>query len=98
MPEILSSVAEICRDGLAIAQSCCLHDIVVLNDGSTTYHGAAMNTDSSIDMTLVKEDHCHCFCWRVGTDSWGSDHFPILVELNATFEPNLKRINNRRLY
>jgi hypothetical protein len=81
-----------------IAQSCSLHDIVILNDGSTTYHGAASNKDSSIDLTLVIEEDRHRFRWRVGTDSWGSDHFPILIELNATFEPNLKGVNNHRLY
>jgi hypothetical protein len=25
---------------------------------------------------------------------WGSYHFPILIELNATFEPNLYGMNN----
>jgi hypothetical protein len=51
-----------CRDGLAIAQSAILHDTVILNDRSTTYHSAALNKDSSIDLILVNEEDLHHFC------------------------------------
>lgn len=79
-----------CRDGLAIDQICSLSDLVMLNDGSTTYHDGASNKDSSIDLTLVNEEDLHRFRWRVGTDSWGSGRFPIPIGFNATFKPNLQ--------
>jgi hypothetical protein len=74
------------------------NDIVILNDGSITYHGVTFNKDSSIDLTLLNEEERHHFRWRAGTDSWGSDHFPIFIELNAVFETSQKGMNNRRLY
>jgi hypothetical protein len=40
------------QDGLAMAQSSSFLDII-LNEGSTTYHGATLNKNSSNDLTLV---------------------------------------------
>lgn len=80
---------------MAITQSCSLHAMVILSDGWTTYHGQALNKESSINLTLVNEDHKY-FHWRVGIDSWESNHIPILIEHYIKKKKKLTGINSHR--
>ena len=61
------------------AQALCLY-----NDGSKTYLHPGTGTYTAIDLTLTNTDLLTDFSWQVIDDLCGSDHFPILIEYDAT--------------
>jgi hypothetical protein len=34
----------------------------------------------------TQDQHCY-ITWKVGTDPWNSDHYPIFIEYNGIIEP-----------
>ena len=55
------------------------HDLVLLNDKSSTYLHPATGSYSSLDLTICSPGIFPDFNWKVVDDLHGSDHFPIHV-------------------
>ena len=55
-------------------------DLILFNDKHHTYFHSATGTFTSIKLTLYSPSPFLDF-WKVGPDSCGSDHFPILLVL-----------------
>ena len=55
------------------------HDLVLLNDKSSTYLHPATGSYSSLDLTICSPGIFPNFNWKVVDDLHGSDHFPIQV-------------------
>ena len=55
------------------------HDLVMLNNKSSTYLHPATGSYSSIDLTICSPEIFPDFNWKVVDDLHGSDHFPIQV-------------------
>ncbi|MEO1419229.1 MAG: reverse transcriptase family protein [Bacteroidota bacterium] len=53
------------------------NDIVLLNDGSMTYHNIHSGVSSAIDLSLCSSNLALDFNWSVDEYLNGSDHFPI---------------------
>ena len=55
------------------------HDLVLINDKSSTYLHPATGSYSSLDLTICSPGISPDFNWKVIDDLHGSDHFPIQV-------------------
>ena len=55
------------------------HDLVLLNDKSSTYLHPATGSYSCLDLTICSPEISPDFNWKVVDDLHGSDHFPIQV-------------------
>ncbi|MCG8034496.1 MAG: reverse transcriptase-like protein [Candidatus Thiodiazotropha taylori] len=71
------------RRGLDLVEFINTTDYVVLNTGCGTRLNVERGSTSAIDLTLVSAPLCGSSEWRVGDDTMGSDHFPILTSLNV---------------
>ena len=57
------------------------HDLVLLNDKSSTYLHPATGSYSSLDLTICSPGIFPEFIWKVCDDLHGSNHFPIQVSV-----------------
>ncbi|KAG0420010.1 hypothetical protein HPB47_003735 [Ixodes persulcatus] len=59
-------------------------DVTMANDPTkpTRYPTIANQRESIIDITLTPANTARILHWTVLDDAWGSDHFPIIIELN----------------
>ena len=78
-------------DFIATLDSLCL-----LNDGSFTYLHPASSTFTAIDRSRCSPTIFMDVNFRVESDSYGSDHFPILLETGVSLPDPLPRWNFRR--
>ena len=63
------------------------HDLILLNDKSSTYLHPATDSYSSLDLTICSPGIFPDFNWKVCGDLHGSDHFPIQVsELGSSLQ------------
>jgi hypothetical protein len=62
-------------------------NISLLNDGSQTNISDAIGSKAALDLTFVDPRSALLYTWKVGTDPWNSDHYPITIEYNGTTEP-----------
>lgn len=60
-----------------------LRRLVCLNDGKGTRIDLIRNKMSSIDLTLVSSQLASLSEWKVSTENRGSDHFPVLCEIEG---------------
>ena len=73
------------------------HDsLCLLNDGSFTYLHPASGTFTAIDLSLCSPTIFTDVNFRVASDSYGSDHFPIILEIGVSLPDPLPRWNFRR--
>ena len=69
--------------------------LILFNDKSHTYFHSASGTFTSIDLTLCSPSLFLDFSWKVGHDTCGSNHFPILLENDRP--PCLERVQRWKL-
>jgi hypothetical protein len=62
-------------------------NITLLNDGSGTRISDAIGSSAALDLTFVDSRSALLYTWKVVTDPWKSDHYPIFVEYNGKIEP-----------
>ena len=55
------------------------HDLMILNDMSPTRYDKNKNVYSHIDITCCSVSLADKFNWRVLENTYGSDHFPIMI-------------------
>ena len=68
------------------------HDLVLLNDKSSTYLHPATGSYSSLDLTICSPGIFPDFNWKVFEDLHGSDHFPIQVsEIGPSVQQHPRR-------
>ena len=58
------------------------NDIILLNNGSMTYHNIHTNTSSAIDLSICSSNIAVDFDWYVNTYLHGSDHYPIHLKFS----------------
>ena len=54
-------------------------DLCLYNDGSPTYLQPATLAPSYLDLTITEASLFTHFSWSVMNNSYGSDHFPIVI-------------------
>ena len=60
------------------------NNIYLLNDGSYTYFHPATGTFTAIDLSLCSPDILMEIDFMVESDSYGSDHFPIVLKIGIS--------------
>ena len=79
-----------------------IHDLVtennvcLLNDGSYTYLHPATGTFTAIDLSLCSPDILMEIDFMVESDSYGSDHFTIILKIGVSLPDALPRWNLNR--
>lgn len=74
--------------------------LTILNNGDYTHFNGINNTKSNIDLTIVSTNLALECIWKVETDNWRSDHFPIstFIDISAqTLPRNQFRYNTKRI-
>ena len=56
-------------------------ELAILNTGEPTHFHVQMGTFSTIDLTICSSDCFLDFSWEVMDDLYGSDHFPIFLDI-----------------
>ena len=56
------------------------NDLILFNNKSRTYFHSASGTFTSIELTLSSPSQFIDFTWKGGSDPYGSDQFPIILE------------------
>ena len=64
-------------EGMVIEDIINNNNVVLLNDGTMTYHNLYFNSYSVIDLSISSSDIALDFNWSVNEYLNGSDHFPI---------------------
>ena len=72
------------------------NNICLLNDGSYTYLHQATGTFTAIDLSLCSPDILMEIDFMVESDSYGSDHFPIILKIGVSLPDALPRWNFNR--
>ena len=68
-------------------------NVCLLNDGSYTYLHPATGTFTSIDLSLCSPYILMEIDFMVESDSYGSDHFPIILKIGVSLPDALPRWN-----
>ena len=55
-------------------------EISLLNNNSPTHFHLQTASSSNIDLSLLSNDAINSFSWEAADDSYGSDHFPIILD------------------
>ena len=72
------------------------HDLCLLNDGSQTYLHPGHGTFSAIDLSLCSPAIYTELSFQVASDTFGSDHFPIILEYGIALSDGIPRWNLSR--
>ncbi len=72
------------------------NDLCLLNDGSFTYLHPGSGSYTAIDLSLCSPDLLLDLNFKVEADSFGSDHFPIILEIGISLPDTLPRWNFKR--
>ena len=72
------------------------NDICLLNDGSYTYLHPGSGTYTAIDLSLCSPNLLLEVQFKVEEDSFGSDHFPIILNVGISLPDTLPRWNFKR--
>ena len=72
------------------------NDLCLLNDGSFTYLHPGSGTYTAIDLSLCSPNLLLDMNIKVDDDSYGSDHFPIILEIGVSLPDSLPRWNFNR--
>lgn len=77
------------RNGNVIESFIDTHDLFCLNDGSGTRLDTHTGKMSCIDLTFCSQSLAHKCSWFVHDDKWGSDHYPICLQVGIdTYRSN----------
>lgn len=71
----------VCAEGEGMNEAMEKMEMVLLNDGTPTFISHAYGTESCSDLTITDDSSVLLCEWKVLEDGWGSDHFPIQVEM-----------------
>ena len=69
------------------------NNICLLNDGFYTYLYPATGTFTAIDFSLCSLSICMEIDFMVESDTYGSDHFPIILKIGVSLPDTLPRWN-----
>ena len=69
------------------------NNVCLLNDGSYTYLHPATGTFTAIDLSLCSPDILMEIDFMVESNSYGSDHFPIVLKIGISLPDSLPRWN-----
>jgi exonuclease III len=72
-------VQRICREGRKLMEAIEETEACFLNKKVKTFYSRLYGTESAIDIFLVDGSSLLSYNWKVGDDSWGSDHFQFLL-------------------
>ena len=72
------------------------NNVCLLNDGSYTYLHPVTGTFTAIDLSLCSPDILMEIDFMVESDSYGSDHFPIVLKIGISLPDSLPRWNFSR--
>ncbi|XP_019884483.2 uncharacterized protein LOC109610335 isoform X1 [Camponotus floridanus] len=59
-------------------------DITLLNDETPTFWDLERNHASKLDLSLISSSIVLETSWLINQDPWGSDHFPIFININIS--------------
>lgn len=70
-----------CTEGSKLFDAIFSSNLTWLNNGSVTHLSPRQPTGSAIDLSIVSVDLVSHSSWTVSSEPWGSDHFPIFLEI-----------------
>ena len=56
-------------------------ELAIINTGEPTHFHVQTGTFSAIDLSICSPDCFLDFYWKVMDDGFGSDHFPIVIDI-----------------
>lgn len=65
----------------------------VINEDTLSYLGDIYHSSSNIDLIFASESLVNSMKYEQVTDTWGSDHYPIKVQLNRNMGTYQKKTN-----
>ncbi|XP_039315310.1 uncharacterized protein LOC120359924 [Solenopsis invicta] len=78
--------------GRSLAKAIELHNYVILNEMSPTLMTAPGSRDSIIDLSLSSHKLAPLCLSQTLSDTWGSDHFPLTIQINGPIKQAKKFI------
>lgn len=72
-----------CKAGNNIKEGIDNLDLLILNKQTVTHHSSAHKTWDSIDISISHISLGLTIEWSISTDSWGSDHLPIFLQVGC---------------
>lgn len=81
---------------LSLQESILDLDIILLNDD--TYWNEERNYSSILDLSFINSSLGLKSSWSVNQDPWGSDHFPIFININANTTLKSKANHSPKLH
>jgi len=85
------------RQGEHILRSIDDHELILLNDGATTFLSSSGSSSSSIDLAISSRDLGLLASTFTFTDSCGSDHFPVSITIYNTSPSSFRFTHKIRL-
>lgn len=73
-----------CSEGSHLFDALLQSEAIVVNQGQPTYLNVFRNCQSAIDLILASFALAPRIHWKVFTDTWGSDHFPISASISGS--------------
>ena len=61
------------------------YNLVCINNGEGTIINLTQGTTSCLDITLTSANIAAKCNWYTLDDTWGSDHYPIMIEYNQKY-------------
>uniref|UniRef100_A0A1B6C2K7 Uncharacterized protein n=1 Tax=Clastoptera arizonana TaxID=38151 RepID=A0A1B6C2K7_9HEMI len=86
-----------CSQGNSLISGIDINKIILLNNNAAT-HIDPSGKETAIDLTFVDADSALSYNWSVFKDTWGSDHFPILIKYNVPVTVNNNTFISSRIY
>lgn len=87
-----------CPNGEVLWRAVVESDLSIVGDSTPTYCGDAYRQSSILDLTFAHNSLSFRLSRSIESDTWGSDHFPILIELPNVLDRAPKPRKTPKLY
>lgn len=77
--------------GRFIAEKTLMKQLIILNDGIPTRIDLASGTTSAIDLSICSETLASKLTWKILSDTYNSDHFPLLLTIPGWSQTTLRK-------
>lgn len=71
--------SHLCHHGKNLGEAISKSNLILLGDNSPTFCGDSYRNPSIVDLSLIHVSLGVRATRRVGSDPWGSDHYPIII-------------------
>ncbi|RLU25600.1 hypothetical protein DMN91_001757 [Ooceraea biroi] len=90
--------AEVCAEGRGLFDAMVEGDLYCLNAGSPTRFATPHSRATTVDITLSNSASFLAAHWETVDESWGSNHYPIRIEIAEAIRERLRFTGTRRVH